>query len=45
MHEALGEASEARRAFRRADELATELGVESFQKAAREALRRLAEPR
>ena len=44
MHEALGEFSEAVRAYRRADDLATELGVAGFQKAAREGVLRLTEP-
>jgi tetratricopeptide (TPR) repeat protein len=44
MHEALGEPSEALRAYRRADELATGLGVASFQKAAREGVSRLTTP-
>ncbi|MCP4899379.1 MAG: tetratricopeptide repeat protein, partial [bacterium] len=41
MHEALGETTEAVRAFRRADELGTTLGMASFQKAARDALQKL----
>jgi tetratricopeptide (TPR) repeat protein len=41
MHEALGQASEALRAYRRADELASTLGVVSFQRAAREGVSRL----
>jgi tetratricopeptide (TPR) repeat protein len=41
MYEALEQPSEALRAYRRADELATELGVASFQRAAREGVSRL----
>jgi tetratricopeptide (TPR) repeat protein len=44
MHEALGRPSEALRAYRRADQLATELGVVSFQEAARESVSRLTPP-
>jgi tetratricopeptide (TPR) repeat protein len=44
MHEALGQPSEALRAYRRADELATELGVANFQRAARESVSRLTPP-
>jgi tetratricopeptide (TPR) repeat protein len=41
MSEALGEPTEALAAYRRADDLATELGVASFRNAAREGLLRL----
>ena len=44
MHEALGHTSEALRAYRRADELATELGLASFQRAAREGVSKLTTP-
>jgi tetratricopeptide (TPR) repeat protein len=44
MHEALGQHPEALRAYRRADQLATELGVASFQRAARESVSRLTPP-
>ena len=41
LYEALGEKSEALRRYHRADELATKLGVESIQKAARDGVTRL----
>jgi tetratricopeptide (TPR) repeat protein len=44
MHEALGEPSEALAAYRRADELATALGVAGFQRAARDGVQRLTTP-
>lgn len=40
MHEALGEISEALKNYRRAGELATELGVASIQEAARDGVMR-----
>lgn len=41
LHEALGETHEAIRRYRRADEMATELGVASIQEAARDGVTRL----